>query len=651
MPTTPHAASPPATPTAATPSGTPPALRPSLRNIAIIAHVDHGKTTLVDQLLRQSGMFRMGELEKLAGGHDALIMDSNPLERERGITILSKNCAVKYARTEADGTARLYHINVIDTPGHADFGGEVERVLRMADGCLLVVDAFDGPMPQTRFVLSKAIENGLRPIVVVNKCDRPEARPHEVVSEVFDLLVELGADDHALDFPTIFGSGRDGWASHDPDVKTENLKALYDAIVDHVPEPDDDPDAPLQMLITTLDYNDYVGRIGIGRVYNGRITPGMPVAIIKRDGTVLQDRPQKVLRFVGLGREEAREVSAGDLCALVGLESVDIGDTIAVPDNPVALPPVTIDEPTLTMVFRINDSPFAGQDGDYVTSRQIRDRLEKELQHNVALKVAPGATTDEFIVSGRGLLHLGILLENMRREGYELSVGKPQVVIKEIDGVQHEPIEWLVVDAPNDVVGAVMELVGSRKGEIKTMEPRGDAVTHLEFEIPARGLIGLRSRLLTATQGEAIMHHTFERFAPVSGPPPQRQQGVLIANETGPVTTYACELLAERGVLFVVPGDKVYAGQVVGEHNRDNDLVVNITRVKHLDNMRAASKEKTVVLKAPRKLTLEAALEYIEDDELVEITPNSVRLRKRILDESARKRAERQARDKEAAGA
>jgi len=593
-------------------------------------------------------MFRAGELEKLAGGQHDLIMDSNPLERERGITILSKNCAVEYHRVE-DGVEQTYHINIIDTPGHADFGGEVERVLRMADGCLLLVDAFDGPMPQTRFVLSKAIENGLKPIVVVNKCDRPEARPHEVVSEVFDLLVELGADDHALDFPIVYASGRDGWATKDLAVKSTDMRPLYEAIVDHVPRPQDDPDAPLQMLITTLDYNDYVGRIGIGRVYNGRIRPGQAVAVIKRDGAVRSDKPQKILRFVGLGREETKEVVAGDLCALVGLESVDIGDTIAHPEHPVALPPVTVDEPTLTMVFRINDSPFAGQEGEYVTSRQIRARLDKELQHNVALRVAPGATTDEFIVSGRGLLHLGILLENMRREGFEVAVGKPQVVIKEIDGVEHEPIEWLVVDVPNDSVGPVMELVGARKGEIKTMEPRGDAVTHLEFEIPARGLIGLRSRLLTATQGEAIMHHTFERFAPVSGPPPARQQGVLIASESGAVTTYACEQLADRGVLFVTPGDKVYAGQIVGEHSRDNDLVVNITRLKHLDNMRSSTKEKTVVLKAPRKITLEYALEYIEDDELVEITPQSVRLRKRILDESARKRAERQARDREAA--
>ncbi len=622
-----------------------------IRNLAIIAHVDHGKTTLVDQLLKQSGMFRAGELEKLAGGQHDLIMDSNPLERERGITILSKNCAITYHRPRQDGGIDDFHINIIDTPGHADFGGEVERVLRMADGCLLIVDAFDGPMPQTRFVLSKAIEAGLKAIVVINKCDRTDARPLEIVDEVFDLLVELGADEHAMDFPIVFSSGREGWATLDLKHPAKDLRVLYDAIVEHVPVPKDDPNAALAMLITTLDYNDYVGRIGIGRVFSGTIAANQVVAVMKRDGRIVSSRVGKLLGFEGLSRVEAASVSAGDICALVGLESVDIGDTIADPEHPVALPPVTVDEPTLTMVFRINDSPFAGLEGEFVTSRQIRDRLDKELQHNVALRVEPGATTDEFIVSGRGLLHLGILLETMRREGYELSVGKPQVVIKTVGGVEHEPIEWLVIDAPNHAVGPVMELVGSRKGEIKSMEPRGDAVTHLEFEVPARGLIGLRSRLLTATQGEAIMHHTFERFAPVSGATPRRQQGVLVANESGAVTTHACELMAERGVLFVVPSEKVYAGQVVGEHNRDNDLVVNITRLKHLSNVRSSTKEATVVLKTARKQTLEAALEYIEEDELVEITPGSVRLRKRLLDESQRKRSERQARDKEEARA
>ncbi len=616
-----------------------------LRNVAIIAHVDHGKTTLVDQLLRQSGMFRAGELEKLAGGQHELIMDSNPLERERGITILSKNCAIRYQRENGE----LYHVNIIDTPGHADFGGEVERVLRMADGCLLLVDAFEGPMPQTRFVLSKAIEAGLKPVVVVNKCDRPDGRPTEIINDVFDLLVELGADDHALDFPIVYASGRAGWATDDlKDGEGKDMRPVFEAIVNHVPPPVDDPAAPLQMLITTLDYNDYVGRIGIGRVFAGRLRNGQTVLSMRRDGTTRTDRIGKLMRFSGLGRIETDEVHAGDICAVIGLSDVDIGDTLADPERPAALPPVTVDEPTLTMVFRINDSPFGGKEGQYVTSRQIRDRLDRELQHNVALRVEAGQTSDEFIVSGRGMLHLGILIETMRREGYELAVGKPKVVLKEVDGVTHEPIEWLVIDTPNEHVGAAMELVGSRKGEIKTMEPRGVDRTHLEFEIPARGLIGLRSRLLTVSQGEAIMHHVFERFAASSGPPPRRQQGVLIATEGGRVTAHAVEGLADRGVLFVVPGDQVYAGQVVGEHNRDNDLPVNIVREKHLTNIRAASKEATVTLKAPRRLSLEAALEYIEDDELVEVTPTAVRLRKRILDEGARRRAERQAKDKAA---
>lgn len=631
-----------------------------LRNVAIIAHVDHGKTTLVDQLLKQSGNFRVGELEKLEGGQHGLIMDSNPLERERGITILSKNCAVNYVRT-TNGQIEQFYVNIIDTPGHADFGGEVERVLRLADGCLLLVDSSEGAMPQTRFVLSKAIEAGLKPIVVVNKCDRPDARIDEVINEVFDLLVELGADDHALDFPIVFASGRAGWSTmsldeaktasgkdHLPANPKADLRPIFEAIVANVPAPEADVNAPLQMLITTLDYNDYVGRIGIGRVFHGQINAGQQVVAMKMDGRIVQSKVAKLLKFQGLGRVETDTVIAGDICALVGLESVDIGDTIAEIENPKALPPVKIDEPTLTMVFRVNDSPFAGLEGQYVTSRQIRDRLNKELQSNVALKVEMNG--DEFVVSGRGLLHLGILLETMRREGFELSVGKPQVVIKEIDGAEHEPIEWLVVDCPNHAVGSVMELCGSRKGEIKSMEPRGETMTHLEFEIPARGLIGLRSRILTATQGEGIMHHTFERFAPINGAAPARNQGVLISSESGPVTTYACELLADRGVLFVEPGDKVYAGMVVGEHNRDNDLVVNITRLKHLDNMRAASKDKTVVLKTPRKLGLEAALEYIEDDELVEIVPSTVRIRKKILDESMRKRSERQSKDREAAG-
>ncbi len=622
-----------------------------IRNVAIIAHVDHGKTTLVDQLLKQSGMFRAGELEKLAGGQHDLIMDSNPLERERGITILSKNCAVNYHAVDGHD----YRINIIDTPGHADFGGEVERVLRMADGCLLLVDALDGPMPQTKFVLTKALEAGLKPVVVVNKVDRPNARPHQVVVEVFELLFELGADDHTLDFKTIFCSGRDGWAltelhDHQPIPTSGDMKAVFETIIKEVPAPKDDPTKPLQALVTSLDYNDYVGRIGIGRVYAGSVKAGQNVAVLKRDGKRTNSRIVKLLQFEGLKRIEAQEVSAGDLCALIGIEGVDIGDTIADYDNPVALPPVTIDEPTLTMLFRINDSPFAGQEGKYVTSRQIRDRLMKELEKNVALRVTTGRTADEFIVSGRGVLHLGILIETMRREGFELSIGKPEVILREIDGVKCEPIEELVIDVPNVSVGKVMELVGSRKAEMKKMEPRGDTITHLAFEIPSRSLIGFRGRVLTATQGEAIIHHTFLKYAPLISEPIRRTNGVLIASESGQVTAYAVENLHDRGVLFVEPGDQVYAGQVVGEHNRDNDLVVNITRLKQLTNVRSANKEQTVTLKAPRKMSMEECIEYIEDDELVEITPGPIRVRKRIMSEAERRKQERSQRDRATAG-
>jgi GTP-binding protein len=620
----------------------------SIRNVAIIAHVDHGKTSLVDKLLFQSGQFRAGELEKLQGGQHGLIMDSNPLERERGITIFSKNCAVNYL---SDGSDTKYLINILDTPGHSDFGGEVERVLRMADGCLLLVDAFDGPMPQTRFVLSKALELGLKPIVIVNKCDRPGARPSEVHHEVFDLLVELGAEEIALDFPVVFASAREGWAFMEVEKAvagaTGDLRPIFETIVKHVPEPKDDQTAPLQMLVTTLDYNEYVGRIGIGRVYSGSIKPGQSVVAISRDGKKRNEKIGKLYRFKGLGREETDEVHAGDLCAVVGLSEVDISDTLADPSKPEALPPVTVDEPTITMVFRINDSPFGGTEGDKVTSRQIRERLDRELQTNVAMRLANGRTSDEFAVSGRGLLHLGILLETMRREGFELSVAKPEVILKSIDGVVCEPIETLIVDCPPSSVGSVMELVASRRGELQNMDQRGDTMTHLSFHIPSRGIIGLRSRVMTASQGEATMHHGFLKYAPATGETMHRINGVLIATDPGDVTGYACELASDRGFLFVEPGQKVYVGQIVGEHNRDNDLPFHITRMKQLTNFRVSSKEATVVLKASRRLSLEAALEYIEDDELVEITPKSVRLRKRILDEGMRKRSERQSKDKE----
>ncbi len=625
---------------------------PEIRNVAIIAHVDHGKTTLVDQLLLQSGNFRAGELERLAGGQHDLILDSNPLERERGITILSKNCSVNY---HASG-GREYRINIVDTPGHADFGGEVERVLRMADGCLLLVDAFDGPMPQTKFVLGKALEAGLLPVVVINKCDRPDAEPKRVINEVFDLLVDLGADNHALEFPIVYCSGREGWASETIDAPLDelamgDLRPVFEAIVRHVPPPRAEPDKPLQMLVTTLDYSDYLGRIAIGRVFSGSIRSSQAVALLKRDGSRTEGKVGRILGFEGLSRREVDEVRAGDLCAVPGLPTVEIGDTIADPAQAVALPTVRVDEPTISMLFRINDSPFAGQDGKYVTSRQIRDRLMKELEHNVALRVESGRSADEFLVSGRGLLHLGVLLETMRREGFELSVGRPIVITREIDGRPCEPLETLVIDCPSGTVGPVMELVGARKGELRKMESRGVDTAHLVFEITSRALIGLRGRVLTATAGEAVMHHRFDRYVPLGGERPRRAQGVMIATESGQVTAYAVENLHDRGFLFVAPGERVYAGQIVGEHNRDNDIVVNITREKHLTNIRSSTKEATVTLKAPRRVTLELALEYIEEGELVEITPGAVRLRKQILSESDRKRAERQARDREAAGA
>jgi GTP-binding protein len=601
--------------------------RTDLRNVAIIAHVDHGKTTLVDQLMRQSGLFREGELR------GECILDSNDLERQRGITILAKNIALTLGGTK---------VNIIDTPGHADFGGEVERVLKMADGALLLVDAAEGPLPQTRFVLRKAFECGLRPIVVINKIDRPDARPVEVLNAVFDLFVDLEADDATLDFPTVYASGREGIATLDLGVPAKDIRPLYDAIMKHVPPPEVELDAPLQMLTVTLDYSDYVGRIAIGRVVAGKIRKGQRVALLKRDGRRLDDQVTQLYVFDRLGRVEADEVSAGDICAVVGLEDVDIGDTIADFENAVALPPITVDEPTLDMVFRINDSPFAGQEGEYVTSRQLRDRLMKELESNVALRVkASEERRDEFHVSGRGLLHLSILLENMRREGYELSVGKPRVITKEVNGVTMEPIEYLTVDAPPTAVGSVMELVGNRRAECLKMNSRGD-MTHLEFTIPARGLIGLRTRLLNATGGQAIMHHNFFDYQPVRGAIPARLNGVMVSTETGRTTAYALDNLQERGSLFIGPGEQVYEGQIVAEHCRENDLPVNVCREKKLTNIRAAGADKAIILKPPRQMVLELALEYIEEDELVEVTPSAVRLRKMYLKENDRKRAARQ---------
>jgi GTP-binding protein len=620
----------------------------TLRNVAIIAHVDHGKTTLVDNLLKQSGNFRSGELEKLEGGQHGLILDSGDLERERGITILSKNCAVEYH--DPNGTD--YRINIIDTPGHADFGGEVERVLRMADGCLLVVDAYEGPMPQTRFVLTKALEAGLKPVVIVNKCDRPDGDPDRVIGEVFDLLVALGADDDILDFPVVYASARDGWAvdEWDGETKGTDLRPVFEAITKHVPHPDVYLEKPLQMQITTLGFSEYVGRIGVGRVSQGTIHAGQPIALVKQDadGKVSSKKAKIVTLqgFVGLGKKNKEFIGAGDLCSISGVEGLDIGDTICDPDHPEPMEQVAIDEPTISMTFKINDSPFAGQDGEFVTSRQVKTRLDRELQHNVALRVESGRTMDEFIVSGRGVLHLGILLETMRREGYELAVGRPIVIEKEIEGVMHEPIEELVVDTPDASVGSVMQLVGERKGEIVKVEARGDGLTHCVFKISSRALIGLRSRVLTATQGEGIMHHTFLEMVPVSGERPKRHCGVLVASETGPVTAYALENLADRGTMFVRPGDKVYAGQIIGEANRNVDMTVNIARQKKLDNMRVANKEAFVTLKAPRDISLEQAMEYIEEDEFVELTPKTIRIRKAELSEAIRKRDARIAKSK-----
>ncbi len=597
----------------------------TIRNVAIIAHVDHGKTTLVDQMLRQCGQFRDAQVS------GERILDSNDLERERGITILAKNIAIIYKGTK---------INLIDTPGHADFGGEVERVLKMADGCLLLVDAFEGPMPQTQFVLRKAFENGIRPVVVINKIDRPDARPDAVLDEVLDLFIELGADDEALEFPTVFASATQGYASRDHSERSDDIFVLFDTIIDHVPPPEVKPDAPLQMLITTLDYSDYVGRIGIGRVFAGTIRAGHDVTVIHRDGTQRKERIGELFAFDGLGRRKVAEVPAGDICAVVGLETVDIGNTIACIDNPMPLPIVRIDEPTLHMTFRVNDSPFAGRTGEFLTSRHIRDRLEKEMQSNVALRVEPGQTPEEFHVSGRGMLHLSVLIENMRREGFELAVGKPKVIYRELDGKKTEPIELCVVDVPSQHVGTVMELMGGRRGICKTMETRGES-SSMEFTIPARGLIGLRNRMLTATNGTAIMHHNFYEYEFFRGDIPGRLNGVMIAAEPGQVTGYALNNLADRGDFFSAPGEQVYEGQIMGEHCRDNDLPVNVCRAKKMTNIRAAAADKTVVLRPPRGMTLEMALEFIADDELVEVTPGAIRMRKRFLKEVDRRRASR----------
>ncbi|MFC1603930.1 translational GTPase TypA [Planctomycetota bacterium] len=610
-----------------------------VRNVAIIAHVDHGKTTLLDQLLYQSGMFRTEDLDKLAGGEHGLIMDSNPLERERGITILSKNCAIHYT----DSQDNEYKINLIDTPGHADFGGEVERVLKMADGVLLLVDAFEGPMPQTRFVLTKALEHNLRLIVVVNKVDRENSRPDDVVNEVFDLLVQLDANSKSLDFPLIYASAKEGWATADLDTKTNNMQVIFDTIINKIPSSRADHEAPLQMLVTSQEYSDYVGRIAIGRVFAGQISEGQKVTVIDSEGLHTQQEVMHIHQFYGLGRKRALNIQAGDICTISGLDPVEIGDTIACADKPSRLAVIPVDEPTMTMTFRINDGPFAGIDGKYLTSRHIGERLDKELQQNVALRVEPGQTPEEFNVSGRGLMHLGILLENMRREGYEICVGKPNVILRVIEGRRHEPIELLAVDCPLDCQNSVMSLLGDRRSEIIKMDAKSGAsdFIHMEFMIPSRGLFGLHARVMNATRGRAIMHHTFERYEPMRGTIPQRKAGVMVATTTGQVTAYALDALYDRGLFFVEPGEKVYEGQVVGEHCKENDITVNVAKGKQLTNVRAAGKDDAAKVRPARKMSLEVALEYIQEGELVEICPNSIRIRKQLLKEADRRRQAR----------
>ncbi|PWK11596.1 translational GTPase TypA [Tumebacillus permanentifrigoris] len=598
----------------------------TLRNIAIIAHVDHGKTTLVDKLLQQSGIFRANE-------HVAeRAMDSNDLERERGITILAKNTAVHYGD---------YLINIVDTPGHADFGGEVERILKMVDGVLLVVDAYEGVMPQTKFVLRKALEQNLTPIVVVNKIDRPAARPDEVIDEVLNLFIELDANEDQLDFPVVYASALNGFAMLDHSVPGTDMKPLFESIVKEIPHPAGDPDQPLQIQINMLDYNDYLGRIGIGKVHRGIVKLNEQVAIMKRDGKVERQRVVKLFGFQGLQRIEIESAQAGDLIAISGLGELNVGETVADINNQEALPLLHIDEPTLQMTFLVNDSPFAGQEGKHVTSRKLRDRLLSELETDVSLRVDETDSPDAFIVSGRGELHLGILIENMRREGYELQVSKPQVIFREIDGVKNEPYENLVVDVPEEYTGPVMERLGLRKADMTNMINNGTGNVRLEFLIPARGLIGFRTEFLTITRGFGIMNHSFHEYMPTKGDIEGRHAGVLVAAETGTSSTYGIEGLEDRGVMFIAPGTEVYEGMIVGEHNRDNDLTINPCKVKAATNVRSATKDETTRLKTPRLMSMEQALEYLNDDEYCEITPQSVRLRKKYLKKNDRDRLDK----------
>ncbi len=595
-----------------------------IRNIAIIAHVDHGKTTLVDKMLLAGHLFRDGQ------STGELILDNNDLERERGITILSKNVSINYKGTK---------INIIDTPGHADFGGEVERVLNMADGCFLLVDAFEGPMPQTRFVLQKAIEMGLKPVVVINKVDKPNCRPDEVQEMVFDLMFNLNATEEQLDFPTVYGSAKQGWMSNDWHKPAEDITAVLDAIIKYIPAPTQIEGDP-QMLITSLDFSSYVGRIAIGRVHRGTIREGMDIGLVKKDGSVEKQRIKELHTFEGMGRKKVSEVSSGDICAIVGLTAFEIGDSVTTIENPEPLPRIAIDEPTMSMTFTINDSPFFGKDGKYVTSRHIADRLTRELDRNLALRVTKSAEEDVWTVFGRGVLHLSILIETMRREGYELQVGQPQVIIKEIDGVKCEPVEALTINVPEEYSSKIVDMVTRRKGEIVSMETQNDRL-HIEFHIPARGIIGLRNNVLTATAGEAIMAHRFLEYQPWKGNIERRTNGSLIAMEGGTAYAYAIDKLQDRGRFFIFPQEEVYAGQVVGENAKDNDIVVNVTKSKKLTNMRASGADDKARIIPPVVFSLEEALEYIKEDEYVEVTPHHIRLRKVILDELERKRANR----------
>ena len=598
-----------------------------IRNIAIIAHVDHGKTTLVDKMMLAGHLFRDDQT------NGELVLDNNDLERERGITILSKNVSINYKGTK---------INIIDTPGHADFGGEVERVLNMADGCILLVDAFEGPMPQTRFVLQKALQIGLKPIVVVNKVDKPNCRPEEVYEMVFDLMFSLNATEDQLDFPVLYGSAKNNWMGEDWKTPTDSLTPLLDAIVKYIPAPTQLEGTP-QMLITSLDYSSYTGRIAVGRVHRGTISEGMNITLAKRDGSLVKSKVKEVHTFEGLGRKRVQSVSSGDICAVIGIDGFEIGDTICDFENPEPLPPIAIDEPTMSMLFTINDSPFFGKEGKFVTSRHIHDRLMKELDKNLALRVRKTDNEDgKWIVSGRGVLHLSVLIETMRREGYELQVGQPQVIFKEIDGVKCEPIEELTISVPEEFSSKMIDMVTRRKGEMVSMETQGDRV-NIEFDMPSRGIIGLRTNVLTASQGEAIMAHRFKEYQPYKGDIPRRTNGSMIAMESGTAFAYAIDKLQDRGKFFIYPQDEVYAGQVVGEHVHENDLVVNVTKSKKLTNMRASGSDDKARIIPPVIFSLEEALEYIKEDEYVEVTPKSMRMRKVILDELERKRANKNA--------